>query len=64
MQPDDPLYGAKFTVRGEYVAHHIEEEQKKMVKKAKMDLDSLGKQMAARKRELLAVAEGEQQRKR
>jgi hypothetical protein len=66
IQPDDALYGAKFTVLGEYVARHIEEEQKEMFPKVKKGQDGsrfLREQMSARKRELLAVAEGEQQRK-
>jgi hemerythrin superfamily protein len=55
MQPGDDLYDAKFTVLGEYMKHHIQEEEKEIfpkVKKAKMDLDSLGEELRQRKMEL------------
>jgi hemerythrin-like domain-containing protein len=55
LEPGDEMYDAKFTVLGEYVNHHIAEEQKEMfpkARKARIDLVGLGKRMAARKREL------------
>ncbi|MGE5639977.1 MAG: hemerythrin domain-containing protein [Clostridia bacterium] len=55
MQPDDPNYHATFTVLGEYVLHHVKEEETEMfpqVKKSDLDLDALGEQMRARKEEL------------
>lgn len=55
MQPGDEFYEAKFTVLGEYVRHHIEEEQEKIfpkAKKAKLALESLGEDIRQRKEEL------------
>ncbi|RJF99103.1 hemerythrin domain-containing protein [Noviherbaspirillum saxi] len=55
MQPGDELYDAKFTVLGEYVKHHIEEEEKELfpkVKKSGVDLDELGEELQQRKLEL------------
>ena len=59
MEPSDPLYVATFTVLGEYVLHHVKEEESEMfpqVKKAELDLDALGEKMSARKEALMAAA--------
>jgi hemerythrin superfamily protein len=57
--PDDPLYDAKVKVLGEYIDHHVKEEEGEMfpkVRKSDLDLDALGQDIAARKAELLAEA--------
>lgn len=49
MQPGDELYDAKVTVLGEYIEHHVKEEEKEMfpkVRKAKLDLEDLAEQMS------------------
>ncbi len=61
MGPDDPNYFATFTVLGEYVMHHVKEEEDEMfpqVKKAKdLDFESLAAEMASRKQALLGETE-------
>jgi hemerythrin-like domain-containing protein len=61
MEPDDPNYYATFTVLGEYVLHHVKEEEGEMfpqAKKAKeLDLQALGEQLRTRKEELMADVE-------
>ena len=50
--PADPLWSAKVTVLGEYIDHHVQEEENEMfpkTRRAKMDLESLGKEIAAMK---------------
>jgi hemerythrin-like domain-containing protein len=54
MGVDDPNYFATFTVLGEYVRHHIREEQDEMfpaARKAGIDLHALGERMRAHKPE-------------
>ena len=55
MEPSDPLYAATFTVLGEYVQHHIKEEESEIfphLTRAKLDWDDLLQQMTARRQAL------------
>jgi hemerythrin superfamily protein len=57
MEPGDELYDAKVKVLSEMIEHHVKEEEKEyfpQVKKTDMDLQAIGAQMAARKKELMA----------
>ncbi len=57
MEPGAELYDAKLIVLGEYINHHVEEEEGEMFKKARksdVDLQALGDEMAARQQELKA----------
>lgn len=52
----DDFFDAKVQVLGEEIDHHVKEEEGEMfpeVRKADIDLDALGEQLAARKRDLM-----------
>ena len=56
MAVSDPMYDAVVTVLGEYINHHVEEEQNEMfpkVQKSDMDLEELGLEIAQRKAALV-----------
>ncbi len=59
--PDDDFYDAKVKVLSEMIEHHVEEEEKRVegmfsqARKAGLDMDALGAQMAAEKAELTAT---------
>ncbi len=56
--PEDGFYDSKVKVLQEQVEHHVEEEEKRVeglfsqARKAELDMDALGEQLAARKAEL------------
>jgi hypothetical protein len=59
MQPNDELYDAKVTVLGEYIEHHVKEEEKQMfpkARKARMDLEELGERIKQHKERTLSRA--------
>jgi hemerythrin superfamily protein len=59
MSPDDDLYDAKVSVLGEYIDHHVQEEEGEMFpkcRKSEMDLAALAEALAERKSELMAEA--------
>jgi len=56
--PDDDFYDAKVKVLQEEIEHHVEEEEKRLeglfaqARKAELDMDALGQDLAARKAQL------------
>lgn len=57
-EPSDEFYDSKVKVLQEQIEHHVEEEEKRMeglfsqARKAGLDMDALGEELAARKRQL------------
>lgn len=59
--PDDSFYDAKVKVLSEQIEHHVKEEEQRVegmfsqARKAGLDMDALGEQMAAEKAQLIAA---------
>ena len=54
----DPMFAAKVRVLGEYIDHHVKEEESAMfaqARKTKLDMLALGSRMEARKAELMTM---------
>lgn len=59
MQPGEELYDARVKVLGEYIKHHVKEEEQpggifSQAKKGDEDLEAMGERLKARKDELMA----------
>jgi hypothetical protein len=63
MKPSEDFYDAKVKVLGEYIKHHVKEEEQPggifaQAKKGDEDLDAMGKRIKARKEALMAEMGG------
>lgn len=63
MKPSEELYDAKVKVLGEYVKHHVKEEEQPggimaQAKKGEEDLNEMGERLKQRKQELMAKLGG------
>jgi hemerythrin superfamily protein len=62
-EPDDEFYDAKVKVLQEQIEHHVQEEERRLeglfsqARKAGLDMDALGEELAARKAQLKAEIE-------
>ena len=62
-EPSDEFYDSKVKVLQEQIEHHVEEEEKRMeglfsqARKAGLDMDALGEQLASRKQQLTSEFE-------
>jgi hypothetical protein len=64
MKPGDEFYDAKVKVLGEYITHHVKEEEQPgglfaQAKRGDEDLDAMGERLKARKAELMAQLGGQ-----
>lgn len=60
MTSDQPLFDAKVKVLGEYIDHHVKEEETEFfpkLRKTTLDLAAMGERMAERKKQLMAMPE-------
>jgi hypothetical protein len=63
MQPGEEFYDAKVKVLGEYIKHHVKEEEQPggvfaQAKRGDEDLEAMGERLKARKQELMAELGG------